>query len=237
MQPGDTITPGSSPDPAKDSNQPTAEPKPVLPEEKPTQPVDPDPFQAQNPQPPSPQEDSRPPVNDNPANWQFNPADSTPPALTPENSAPITWTASEYVSHDKNILWFLYVIIAVVATAGLIYLITRELISSLAIFVVGIAFSAFAARPPRVLNYSVDSHGLSIDQKHYPYSSFKSFSVIQDAAVRSIILMPLQRFGLPITIYFDPSDEQKIVETLGGHLPYENRRPSPIDNFMRRIRF
>lgn len=148
-----------------------------------------------------------------------------------------SWTASEYVAHHKNAGWFMLLILATIAASGLIYLVTDELISAVVIGIVGLAFGIFAARPPQTLDYVIDEAGLHIGQKSYPYHIFRSFSVLDEGVMPSILLMPMQRFNLPITIYYDPKDEETIVTVLGSHLPHEPREVSAIDRFMSKIRF
>ena len=117
------------------------------------------------------------------------------------------------------------------------YMVTREILSSVVIIVVAITFGIFAARKPRILPYQIDDLGVHIDQKTYPYETFKSFALIQEGGIRSIALLPLKRFLPPISLYLDPSDEERIVAALGDYLPVEQRQQDPIDRLMRRLRF
>jgi hypothetical protein len=188
-------------------------------------------------------EDSTPdqePAEQEKADWQFHDDEGEAQGDQPlaiQQMPAVTWTASEFVSHDKNAGWYMLVIVGSAAIAALVYLITRDVISPIVIVILGISFAAFGARKPRVLEYAIDNTGVHVGSKTYPYGLFKTFSVIEEDAVRSILLMPMQRFNLPISVYYDPADEEKIVEALGAHLPHQDRKPTPIDNFMRKIRF
>jgi hypothetical protein len=225
MQPGETITPGSQ--------NPTEPSAPVAPppqqQEMPQAPLPVPPQQQATPQQPLPE----------PGGWQFNPGepDASNASAPASHMDAIAWTASEYVAHDKNAGWFMLAGVATVALAAAVYLITRDVISTGAMAVVGFSFAAFAARKPQVLQYAIDNAGVHIGQKMYPYGLFRTFSVLEEGAAHSILLMPMQRFNLPISIYYDPKDEDKIVETLGSYLPHELRRPAAVDNFMRKIHF
>lgn len=233
MQPGDSITPGSQgpqlprPDePANQSNQ----------EQQAAQPAN---AEATTPAPDKNSQPQQPDQAESGAGWTFSGGEaaeadqfaSTLPVPT------VKWTASEYVAHDKNPLWYVLVVLASVAIAGIVYLITRELVSPVVVVILGISFAFFGARRPQVLEFAVTNTGVQIGQKHYPFGMFRTFSIIEEDAVRSILLMPLQRFNLPISIYYDPADEQRIIEALSVHLPHEERDASPVDRFMRRIRF
>jgi hypothetical protein len=247
MQPGETITPGQTPVPQQPTEQP--QPQPAVPA-PPTPNSLPEPSaqpQAAAPEPPvqpaatpPPQEPSQPQPQD--ASWKFNPNDTSqesfdagPPPAPSVN--PVSWTASEYIQHHKNVGWYLLAGVAVIVLTIIVYFVTRDVVSSAVIGVAGLAFAVFGARSPRVLDYTVDGTGVHIGQKFYPYGNFKSFSVQEEEATRSILLMPTQRVGLPITIYYDPKDEDEIVEVLGSNLPHEPREVSAIDKFMRKIRF
>jgi hypothetical protein len=118
-----------------------------------------------------------------------------------------------------------------------IFVISQDYISSGSIIIIGILFLAYASRKPRVLTYSVDTDGVHIGEKLYPYSSIKSFAVIDEGSLRSISLIPMQRFMPAISMYFEPQEEAKIVEALSGYVPREERKQDAIDRMMHRIRF
>lgn len=183
--------------------------------------------------------------------WQFtpehNPGSTIEPGAEPSAQAlqqqpaqdidEITWTASEFVEHEKSAGWYLQFILAVIVGLGLMYFITRDVISLIVLSLVAIVFLVVAKRKPRVLSYGVDERGVKVGVKLYPYSTFKSFAVVEEGAIHSIMLLPLKRFMPSITLYYDPKDEQRIVDALGGALPEEERKQDNVDKFMRKIRF
>jgi hypothetical protein len=95
----------------------------------------------------------------------------------------------------------------------------------------------YAAHQPRQLEYEIGRRGLSIGGKYHGYDEFKSFSILPEGAFSSIVFMPLKRFAPPITIYYAPEDEEKILAVLSGSLPYEEPRRDAVDSLMKRIRF
>ena len=234
MQPGDTITPGSQPQPA----EPQAPSAPPSPPQAPQPEAPPAPVQAPSPAPPQVPQPTTPAQ----PTWQFNTSETD--SYKTYESQPqqsqgqaVAWTASEYVAHHKNVGWFMMVFFGVVVAAVAIYFLTSEIVSAVVVGLVGMLFAVFGARQPQVLQYAIDNAGVHIGPKLYPYGQFKSFSVIEEGPIRSILFMPLQRFGLPITIYYDPAEEDGILQALGGYLPHVDRNPAPIDNLMRKIRF
>lgn len=180
-----------------------------------------------------------------PAGWQFKPeqpgqqhapVSSLPGANAPSDEA-VSWTASEFIAHPKSVSWYGSLGLAAAAGCILVYLLTKDYISSAMIIVVAIVLAVFAARQPRTLKYKVDGHGLMIGQRLYSYLDFRSFSVIDEDAVSSIVFMPLKRFMPSLTIYYDPKDEDSILGTLSNYLPFEEREHDVVDRFMKRIRF
>lgn len=167
------------------------------------------------------------------------------PAFPPEaqmnspQSGPseVSWTASEYVAHQKSFGWYAMLTLAAITLAAVVYLLTSDVVTAGIIVVVSLIFGFAAGRKPRVLPYRVDERGLSIDKKYFPYSEFKSFSIIQEGAFSSIMFLPLKRFMPPITIYYEPADEDQIAFVLAQHLPMEDRKHDAIDRLVSRIRF
>ena len=104
------------------------------------------------------------------------------------------------------------------------------------ILVLGAIVAVFAKHNPSQVEYELSDSGLRIGDKAYSYGSFKSFSIIQDGAFKSIDLTPLKRFKPPISVYFDPKDQDKISAIIGAHLPYEERQLDTVDRLSRRLR-
>lgn len=220
MQPGEIIGPGGQPQEPKDVPEQNA-------------PQAPQPVAVEAPSSSSPEEQ--------PAQWQFRQDDdglsgAEQPASTASHET-VAWTASEYIAHEKSGSWYMLLSVTVIGFAAAVWLLTRELVSPVVIVVMGLAFGTFAARKPQVLTYELTNSALRVGERTYPYSLFKSFTIVEEGAIHSIMLMPLQRFMPPLSVYYDPADEEKIADALQSYLPYEDRRQDVVDRIMRKIRF
>lgn len=153
------------------------------------------------------------------------------------SSDDIAWTASEFIAHTKNPSWYLILAIATLILTAIIYLLTKDKVTAVAIVIASLLFGIMASRKPRELEYSVGTDGMHIGPKFYPYSVFKSFSVMQEEGIESIWFMPLKRFMPGLSIYFAPDQGQKIIDVLSEYLPFENRKLDMIDGLMHRLRF
>lgn len=150
---------------------------------------------------------------------------------------PVEWTASEFVQHDKDSSWYVALGVLGVIVVGIIYLITEDWITAVVIVVAMILFAVAAKRKPRTLRYRIDHSGVTMGDKLYTFAQFKSFTVLQEGAFNSIMLMPLKRFMPPISLYCPPEQEEEVITTLGNYLPHETRSHDPVDRLMSKIRF
>jgi hypothetical protein len=159
---------------------------------------------------------------------------TAPPAGSDQE---ITWTASEFIAHDKSAGWYAGLVMAAIVVGALIFLITHDWLSLAVVIVAALLFGVYGSHQPRQLEYRLDQQGLDIGPKHYGYDQFRSFSVMPEGAFSSIVFMPLKRFSPLISIYYAPEDEDRIVALLAEKLPVEERRRDPVDSLMRRLRF
>lgn len=183
------------------------------------------------------------------SSWTYNPdngqsdqvgGDGIQAAEAPPTSArpaDVTWSASEYVQHHHGATWYLALGVAAVGVGVILYVLTRSVFSAAIIPVLAIIVGVFASRPPRTIQYGLSDSGLSIGSRLYSYGNFKSFSVIDEGAVQSILLMPIKRFMPPVSAYFSVEDGDKIVNKLGDYLPFETAELDGTQRLARKLRF
>lgn len=234
MQPGDTVQPG-----AADNNEPVIElPTPVtdnqpqqIPTASPTNVASAQPAQPTTELPATPESVPAPDQS-----WQYSQDDQA--NFVPQGDiGAVSWTASEFIDHDKRASWFMGLAGVAIISSGIVYLITNDFIATITVLIAAGLFGVTAGRKPSTLEYIVDSSGIHIGSKLYEYARFKSFSVIEEGAIDSIHLTPLARFAPPISLYYPPDQENDIIGTLSNYLPHEQRSHDPVDRLMRRIRF
>ena len=151
--------------------------------------------------------------------------------------APIHWMASEYISGEKNTWWFISLGIVVVAliAADIFYL--KAYTFSLLVVVMAFSLIVLSNRPSRQVNYTLSGgQGLYIGDKLYHFSEFKSFGVINDDGSSFIMLIPIKRFAMAVSIYFPQEVGEEIVDILGARLPMEDLRLDLIDRVVRILR-
>jgi hypothetical protein len=149
----------------------------------------------------------------------------------------VSWRASEFVAHEKTAGWYILLSAGSVLFAGAVFFLTRDFVSVAVVIIAGLLLGVYGSHKPRQLEYIVDGHGIGIGQKYYAYDEFRSFSVASDGAFSSLVFMPLKRFALPLTVYYAPDDEDRILGILSDRLPLEAHRQDAVDSLMKRIRF
>lgn len=229
MQPGDTITPaGGQPEPSAQPPLPTPapEPAPAPPVEapQPVTPTSPEPIKATEPE-------TIPSYN--------QPIYETDKEnlISPPQTETVSWSASEFIEHEKPHGWYAILAVGAVLLAAILYFLVRDVITVVVVSIAAILLGVVAARKPKSMDYSLSQAGLRIGEKNYPYSTFKSFSMIEEGAIDSIQLMPLKRIVPPVSIYFPPEQGDQIFEILAAYLPHEDREHDPLDKLMRRLHF
>jgi hypothetical protein len=241
MQPGQVISPRISSEPP---TPPTGSPAPERPAEQPEPAPTPQPAAepavqvaqyeavATSSSPPNPEVPSADPNADG---WQSY-QDSVGTEVTPLPDD-FTWTASEFIAHEKSTAWYGALAAVGIVIVLLAYLLTKDKISTAVIIFTVVAFGVFAARKPRTQQYGLGRDGVIIGQKGYGFEEFKNFSVTEDGTIASIVLMPMKRFMPPLTIYVLPEMEDRVMDYLSAFLPFEQHKSDAVDSLLRRIHF
>lgn len=164
-------------------------------------------------------------------------SDETAEAHVNQSDEPITWQASEYIQHDKAILWYVSLTsVTVILVLVSIFLIKSYTFAALLV-VMAVSVAILAGRPPRVMRYSLSNLGLHVDDKFFGYHDFRAFGVVQDGPVPSIVLIPIKRFMPAVNVYFPSEQGEEIVDFFGAYLPMEHIELDLVEKLARRLRF
>jgi len=223
FKPGETITPAAS---ASEQASASAAPDTSAPRAEAT---------AQAPMPEQPVAETPELTRSTAASPNATEFVSPAPGEPKKSDSTIVWTASEFIAHDKPAGWYGGLALSAALLAAIIYLLTRDKISTGAVIVVALSLAFYATRKPQQLRYMLNEQGVGVGERFYSYNEFRSFSLMQEGAFSSISFIPLRRLGPMITIYFDPNDEKAIMELLNAHVPFEQREHDMIDKFLKRI--
>lgn len=149
----------------------------------------------------------------------------------------VEWDAQEYITTDKNPVW--YAGLAVFVVGGIlldIFVLKAFFTVAALVVVVAIVLIVMHVRPARVIHYTLDDEGLRVGDQLYPMGDYKSFGVLHDGKENSIHLIPVKRFKPSLQVYFPVEAGEAIVDSLGSRLPMEELHPDFIDRIVNLFR-
>lgn len=152
------------------------------------------------------------------------------------NQDVLSWDTQAFTHTGKTSTWYGAFGMGVLLASIAIYLITKDIATVIAIIVVSILFAVGLSRRPSVVKYSVGASGFTIGGKRYPYSQFRSFSVVYERTANTLILTPLKRFMLPIVLNYPSEIEEDLVEIIAVRLPFTEKPGDALDQVTRQAR-
>ncbi len=168
----------------------------------------------------------------------FNGINSVSTAIPPKGpDGSIVWTASEFIRHEKNFKWYLWLGLGTAIVSALVWFLTKDVLSTLTMIVAGMVLGIVANKKPRTMEYKIDKEGLQINGKNYSFDQFRSFAIVHEGAFSSLVFIPLRRFALLTTAYYDPVDESKIIDLLSSVIPIEEKKRDWLEALMWKIRY
>lgn len=149
----------------------------------------------------------------------------------------LEWSAAEYVHNEKHLLWYGLYILGTLLLSAVVYITTKDIMSTGIVFVAILGLVFFASRKPGIQKYTIDGDSLRVGQKVYYLNDFKAFSVIEEGAMVEITLRPLKRFLPMVSVYVSSEQVDDLGDHLADFLPFEPYKPDAVDTLLRRIRF
>lgn len=149
---------------------------------------------------------------------------------------PVHWQAHEYIHHEKSPMWFVIFAVVVLALMAAAIFLMQAITFAILIPVMAVALIVYSHRPPRLLDYTLSSKGLYINDELYPFVDFKSFGVIHDGEEYSVMLIPVKRFRMGVSVYFPEEAGEAIVDMLGARLPMRELHIDVVDRLIHKLR-
>jgi hypothetical protein len=156
---------------------------------------------------------------------------------TQDNEA-VHWVASEYIAAEKSSLWFIIFSIIAVTLVAIDILLIKSYTFSVLVVVMALAVVVLSRRPSQQVNYTLSGQqGLYVGEQLHHFSEFKSFGlIIDDDGNHSIMLVPIKRFSLGVSVYFPQEVGEQIIDILGARLPMEDIKLDIVDKIVRTLR-
>lgn len=149
---------------------------------------------------------------------------------------PIQWQAVEYVQHSKEPLWYVGFGVVVIVLMILAVWLMQAWTFAVLILVMAVALLVYSHRPARELTYVLSEKGLYINEQLHPMGEFKSFGVVQDSELHSLMLIPVKRFRPGLSVYFPTEVGERVVDLLGAYLPMQDLKLDFFDKIVQKLR-
>src|SRR5581483_6187114 len=88
----------------------------------------------------------------------------------------LSWTAPEFISHEKPLQWYPLLLLGGVLLAAILYLIIRDIVSVIMVFIAIALLGIYGLRKPKDTQYRLDTEGVNIGDKYFSYDHFRSFT-------------------------------------------------------------
>lgn len=148
----------------------------------------------------------------------------------------VQWQAPEYVQHARTPLWYVGFWAVVVVLVLVAIFVLQSWSFAILVPAMAVALMMYSHRPPRLMSYALSQRGLYINDQLHPLSEFKSFGIMQQDQLPSLMLIPTKRFKPGITVYFPSEVGEQIVDMLGSRVPMQELRLDAFDKIIRKLR-
>ena len=148
---------------------------------------------------------------------------------------PVQWQAPEYVQERRSPWWFIIFWVVTIALMAAAIFVMKSISFAVLVPAMAAALMIYSHRPPRMLSYVLSSKGVYINEKLHPMSEFRSFGVLEDESIPSLMLIPTKRFRPGLTLHFPAEYGEAIVDVLGSRLPMKELKLDLFDQLIRKL--
>jgi len=162
--------------------------------------------------------------------------DSSQMPAVEDDAALLRWQSAEYIDHDRTTGWYIALAFVCVILILIAIFLMKSWTFALLIPIMAVALVVYTRRPPGILDYTLSRKGLYINDRLYPYDSFRSFSVVSHGGHNVASLIPRKRFQMAQTVYFPEEVGEPLVDMLAARMPMIEARPDFFDRITSRLR-
>lgn len=150
---------------------------------------------------------------------------------------PFKWLAEEYEYFEKSSNWFWLVIITS-AAVSVVSFILDNLLFGILIFLSGVAIALYGIKKPRVIEFSITSQGIKIENKLFVYSDLDSFWMHYFPPLYKLVSLKSKKTFMPyISIPLGEADPNIVREILLKFMKEKEQEEPFLENIMKRLRF
>lgn len=150
---------------------------------------------------------------------------------------PFKWLAEEYEYFEKSSNWFWMIIIMSVALSAISFILDNLLFGIL-IFLSGVALALYGIKKPRIVEFSITSQGIKIENKLFVYSNLDSFWLHYSPPFYKLLSLKSKKTFMPhISIPLGDADPNVVREILIKFMKEKQEEEPFLENIMKKLRF
>ncbi len=148
----------------------------------------------------------------------------------------LEWSALEYEEKERSKDWF-WALGIIVVTSALAAIIYANYFFATLIILSGVLLGFFAIKKPDVVWYELNSKGLVIRTRLYPYENIKSFWTQREP--KSFLFIKSERVFMPMITIPTPENllEKIRASFLEKNIPEEEMKEHPSEKIMESLGF
>lgn len=150
---------------------------------------------------------------------------------------PLKWQAQEYIAAQKNVMWYVVLVLVVIGVVALDFFVIKSFTISILAVAIAAVLITMSVRPAPAQDYTLTTKQITINSQTVNLSDYKAFGMIHDGKENSLILIPKKRFQASLSVYFPAEISEQIVAIIGSSLPVQKIEPDFIDKLVRLLRF
>ena len=148
---------------------------------------------------------------------------------------PIQWQAPEYSQERRSPWWFIAFWLVTALLMFFAAFVVKSWSFAILVPAMAAALMIYSHRPPHILSYVLSSKGIYINEKLHPMGEFRSFGIIKDETIPSLMLIPVKRFRPGLTVHFPAEIGETIVDLLGSRIPMQELKIDVLDQITRKL--
>lgn len=130
----------------------------------------------------------------------------------------VSWQAPQFIYYQKKFWWYAILVLVGLGLATLFYFID-DLLGIIMVALAMLVFIVTSAQKPKKMFYKIGAEGITIDEKIYPFSDFKSFYITYTNGIATLHLTKIKKISVPISLILENVDEGQVLALIKKFLP------------------
>jgi hypothetical protein len=149
-----------------------------------------------------------------------NSNDSNPETNLANNQTQfIAWQDYEFPVKTKSLKWFIKIIIATIVIGAVLYLLSRDYVTIVALFVGVLILVVYSFRKPKMTNFMIDKYRVVVGKHQFNFLDYRAYFMKEYENHNAVVLIPYKRFAPSVTIYIRADYVDKVVDFISQIIP------------------